>query len=99
MKKQKFIEETNYVKFGDMLVLRSGLSRNHPESWESLWKKKYGSLDEFPYYEIYGIEPSFRMTRDSLKNFLEIHDENPNMSVEGILERMDVDGDFSEYGA
>jgi hypothetical protein len=49
------IEATEYVKRGIWLLRRSGLPERDPESWQSLWRAKYGSLDGFPYDEV-GVE-------------------------------------------
>jgi hypothetical protein len=46
--RDKFVEATKYVKKGIMIVLRDGLSVNDPDSWPSLWYKKYGSLHGYP---------------------------------------------------
>jgi len=97
-KENRFIEATNYIRRGEMGILRSALPRTDPESWESLWKDKYGSLDDFPYYELFGVEPLFRMTRETLKEVIRKHDENPNKSLDDILDEVEIEPDFSEYG-
>ena len=48
------IEATKYVSKPPMLVLRAALPTDDPDSWASLWKKKYGSLKAFP-YEKFGL--------------------------------------------
>ena len=48
-KEQKFIEAPQWIGHGTgRLLNRDGLQPSHPESWASLWLKKYGSLDGFP---------------------------------------------------
>lgn len=47
------IAATEYVRDGEMMVLRSALNPFHPESWESLWTKKYGTIAGFPWEELY----------------------------------------------
>ena len=42
-----------------MLVLRSALSPQHKDSWQSLWVAKYGNLDGFPWEEIGIPKPVF----------------------------------------
>ena len=40
-----------------IMFKRTALALAHPESWVSLWKKKYGDLDGFPWVEVYGDYP------------------------------------------
>ena len=94
-----FIEASEYVKRNGAILLRQALPKSDTESWESLWKSKYGSLREFPYYELYKVEPIFRVTIDTLKEILERHDENNELSIEEIIDEMNLEPDFSEYGA
>ena len=48
-KKEMSITASEYIGHGTgRLLLRSGLNDSHPESWISLWIKKYGSPDGFP---------------------------------------------------
>lgn len=46
------IEASVWVKRGIMLVRREYLDVDDPESWFSLWKNKYGSLDDFPFDQL-----------------------------------------------
>ncbi len=41
---------------GGMIRRRDSLDPTHPESWFSLWFKKYASLDDFPWEMIDGCE-------------------------------------------
>lgn len=45
---------TVYVKRGVMIVLREALDVTDPESWPMKWKEKFGSVDGFPWTELYG---------------------------------------------
>lgn len=56
------IEASVWVKRGSMLQRRDYLSPDDPESWESLWFNKYGSLQDFPFEEVYKDE-DLRMRR------------------------------------
>jgi hypothetical protein len=38
-----------YRPGGGMMYRRSSLNPSHPESWFSLWVKKFGSLEDFPW--------------------------------------------------
>lgn len=51
------IEATQWIKRGIMLVNRDCLSPDDPDSWESLWLKKYGNLKDFPFDDVYEQEP------------------------------------------
>lgn len=56
---EKSIQATQWVKSGGgMITNRNYLNLNHPESWVSLWKKKYGDLLEFPWEQVYGRVPT-----------------------------------------
>ena len=57
-KESPALEATTYVKKGVMVVLRTALPLQDPESWPSLWKAKYGNLDGFPWVETFGREPT-----------------------------------------
>lgn len=95
----KTLEATEYVRRNGAIILRQALPRNDPESWESLWKNKFGSMASFPYSSLYGVEPLIRLSRETLKELLDYHDKNPKMSVEDILNNLDIEIDFSEYGS
>lgn len=45
---------TEWVKRGDMIVRREALDLNDPEAWPMKWQDKFGSVDGFPWTEIYG---------------------------------------------
>lgn len=46
---ERGIEATEWVGHGTgVLRRRDALPASHPESWASLWIKKYGDLDGFP---------------------------------------------------
>jgi len=47
------IQATEYIHRNGSLVLRKALPYSDPESWQSLWKDKFGSLEEFPYEDLY----------------------------------------------
>ena len=48
----EFIEATNYIHRGKMLILRSALNIDDLESWQSLWIKKFGNMKGFPYEQL-----------------------------------------------
>lgn len=51
------IEASEWIGHGTgRLIRRNALSASHPESWPSLWLKKYGSLDGFPNKENLSIQ-------------------------------------------
>lgn len=53
-----YLEATNYVHRGSMMVLRSALPLDDSESWVQLWIKKFGDLSEFPWENVYGEVPT-----------------------------------------
>jgi hypothetical protein len=57
----EFVEAPEYVKRGDLLVLRTALPATDPESWPSLWRAKYGGLGHFPWAEVFGSDPTVEM--------------------------------------
>jgi len=81
-KKIESIEATSYVHRGIMIVLRSALSTNDKDSWQSLWKAKYGNLNLFPWGEL-GMEKPV---------FICEHCGNPNQNVivKGSQEHRDL---------
>ena len=46
------VRATEYVKHGNMLILRDALPYSDPESWEALWKAEYGALVDFPFEQL-----------------------------------------------
>lgn len=44
------------------------------------------------------IEPLYRMTLYDLKELIELHDSFPNEPLENLLETLEIEGDYSEYG-
>lgn len=92
------VEASEYIRRNGAIILRQALPKEDPESWESLWKNKYGSMRQFPYYELYKCEPLFRVTIETLNEIIALHDEDKEISIEDILEKLDIEPDFSEYG-
>jgi len=58
--KTRGLKVTRYVSKGAMLVLREALPPEDPDSIESLWVKRYGSLDGFPWEELGKTPPEGR---------------------------------------
>ena len=92
------IQATEYVKRNGAIVLRKALPVWDEESWQSLWKKMYGTLQGFPYYELYGVEPLLRLTIDELQNVVKYCKENPECSVEDALDALEIEAFYDEYG-
>ena len=55
---EKNVEASVWIGHGTgMVTRRDALPVEHPESWVSLWIKKYGSLDDFPYENLGMTKP------------------------------------------
>jgi hypothetical protein len=54
----QFVQASNYVHRGDMMVLRSALPLGDPQNWPKLWLAKYHTLDGFPWEETFGRYPT-----------------------------------------
>jgi len=51
------LEATEWVHHGGIATRRSALNIDDPESWQSLWMNKFGSMIGFPYKEFGFNEP------------------------------------------
>ena len=51
------LEATEWIHREGMYSLRSALNIDDPESWQSLWMNKFGSMIGFPYKEFGFNEP------------------------------------------
>jgi hypothetical protein len=52
------VSATQWVRRGTMVVNRDCLAPIDKESWVSLWFAEYGTLDGFPWEDVYGATPS-----------------------------------------
>jgi hypothetical protein len=47
------LSATEYVRRGNMLILRGALDITDSENYPSLWIAKYGSITDFPWEEVF----------------------------------------------
>lgn len=66
------IAATDYIHRGNTYVLRKALNMDDPESWQSLWTNKYGTIIGFPWEDMYGehakeAEESYMTLMEAIK--------------------------------
>ena len=52
----------------------------------------YGTINKMD------IVPLYRLTEDDLECIILLRNEFPNMTIKEILDKLEIEGDFSEYG-